>query len=231
MSERSPTIFLMGGGSFLTSVGTARIWSSAARRGFSSRSTDLDVKLPARYCSQASCRFSMARGRCSVSVRSRRAAAPSVQRWVPVPRLRYRRRGVRSSRPSVAARGRIGPALLGQGRPGPPWRPSPEAVREHRSARTRPVPRPDRPAARRAWPRLRDIPAQLAPAMHELLIPPLFRAALLGFLHEATPVSLPAVEFHLRYMRDRGWGRSASRSESACRKPSAGPASPPTAYR
>jgi len=38
VSDRSPTILRMGGGCFLTSVGTATICSSAARCGFSSRS-------------------------------------------------------------------------------------------------------------------------------------------------------------------------------------------------
>src|SRR5580704_6415611 len=39
LSERSPTSLRIGNGSLRTTVGTARIWSSAARRGFSCRST------------------------------------------------------------------------------------------------------------------------------------------------------------------------------------------------
>ena len=61
VSERSPTIVRTGGGSFLTNVGTARIWSSAARRGLSIRSTTSMWYRPARCRSQASCRLASAR--------------------------------------------------------------------------------------------------------------------------------------------------------------------------
>src|SRR6185437_13489984 len=58
--ERSPMIFFIGCGSLRTSVGTARIWSPAASRGFLSRSITSIEYCPLRCSSQRRSRLRIA---------------------------------------------------------------------------------------------------------------------------------------------------------------------------
>jgi hypothetical protein len=66
--ERSPLIFLIGGGSFLTKVGMARIWSPRASLGFSKRSITSIWYLPVRRSSQICLRLANAARHLGVAV-------------------------------------------------------------------------------------------------------------------------------------------------------------------
>ncbi len=115
VSERSPTIVRTGGGSFLTNVGTARIWSPAA-----SPRPRCGTAPPVAARRQAA--DWRARGRTAVTDRSRRAATPTSQRGIAaLPRFLHRRCDVGSSLPFVSRvrqPGRIGPRAASLHQPG-----------------------------------------------------------------------------------------------------------------